>query len=239
MSQSLIKHRYVELRSLDVEIHKLEANWRENLDDVAKINELKQKRYALLEKIVDSVKASSPTIESLWKDCRELLFNSTYVGKATRYADGGFQLKKSVLIGRLSSKGYINAEGNRSGAWDILSLLRSLVLALMNNNSADGDVFSFLPDKIEGRCSVFGYLDVRVISGRWKIGSKGIQRIKLEVDKSGNVNAHVEEYTENPSPTRMVIDPFDGDAARRSLYQKKRAELIDAIYDFGEIDRPN
>ena len=109
----------------------------------------------------------------------------------------------------------------------------------MNNNSADGDVFSFLPDKIEGRCSVFGYLNVRVISGRWKIGSKGIQHIKLVVDKSGNVNAHVEEYSENPSPTRMVIDPFDGDAARRSLYQKKRAELIDAIYDFGEIDRPN
>jgi len=239
MNPSLVKQRYIELKSLDAEIRELEKNWRQNLDNVPKINELKRQRYALLEKIVDSVKSSSSEIESLWKECRELIFDSTYPGNATRYADGGFQLKKSVLIGRLSSKGYINAEGNKSGLWDIISLIRSLIRTLLTNNSADGDAISFLPNKIEGKCSVFGYLEVRVISGKWKLGSKGISRLQFNVDKEGNVNARVEEYSDNPSPTRMVIDPFDGDSESRVLYQRTRKELIEAIYSFGKIERPN
>ena len=78
-----------------------------------------------------------------------------------------------------------------------------------------------------------------MISGKWKLGSKGISRLQFNVDKEGNVNARVEEYSDTPSPTRMVIDPFDGDSERRVLYQRTRKELIEAIYAFGKIERPN
>jgi len=104
MNPSLVKQRYIELRSLDAEIRELEKNWRQNLDNVPKINELKRQRYALLEKIVDSVKSSSSEIESLWKECRKLIFDSTYPGNATRYADGDFNSKKVYSLGGCHQK---------------------------------------------------------------------------------------------------------------------------------------
>ena len=94
MNPSLVKQRYIELRSLDAEIRELEKNWRQNLDNVPKINELKRQRYALLEKIVDSVKSSSSEIESLWKECRKLIFDSHFI--RLRKSDGGKRGPPSV-----------------------------------------------------------------------------------------------------------------------------------------------